>query len=207
MFRLLNPFLTETPVCFEEVSEEKFTEHNVLYYDKDGFELTLLEQEFYYSSGYRRFMTNCLNHSCWQQPWMEISHNNFILDHALILHRCAFIDKAKEQLVKFLKKIPRLAYLLKCPVKWGLDLSLDFVDNNGNLTEVIHIEIDTKHYHEFLSQKEKLQTLVLSTDWEHFYKFLDQHRKKWDRLEGFDQNNWKARHLGFKKAESTLKAI
>lgn len=207
MFRLLNPYHTEHTLCTEKVHSSFLDTKNVWYYDKDGFELTKLEQEFYKVSGFGIFLNDCLNHCCWQEPWFELSDNNFILDHSLVLHRCSFTGDARQQLLESVKKVPRLSYLLKSLSKWGLDFNLDYIDNEGKLTEVIHIEVDMKNYHDFLQRKEELENFVLSTDWKHVYKFLDLNRNKWECLVGFEQNDWKARQLGFKKAEITHKAI
>lgn len=207
MFRSLSPFTTDDTICTEDISDLYLEEQNAFYYDKDGFELTKLELEYYKINGYGNYLANCLNHTCWQEPWFELKDPNFILDHSLVLHRCSFAGKAKEQLKKFSKKISRLSYLLQSPSKWGLDFSLDYIDNDGMLTEVIHIELDFKNYHDFLKQKEELENFVFTTDWKHVYKFLDRHRNEWECLVGFDQNDWKARQLGFKKAEITHKAI
>jgi hypothetical protein len=189
------------------VQEHLITEDNIRYFDKDGFELTKLEQEFYVCNEFKDRLNTCLNHLCWQEQWFEIESDNFVLDHSIVLHRCSFIDEAREQLLRNIKKVPRVSYLLQTPSKWGLDLSLDFIDNNGLLTEVIHIEFDTKTYHEFLQLKEEFENFILSTDWYHVYRYLDRHRNEWESLVGFEQNDWKAKHLGFKKAEVTHKAI
>lgn len=208
MLRLLSPFITRDAVCTQPVDSKLVREDSIFFYDKDGFELTHLEQEYYYASGFEQFMTSCLNHYCWQEQWFELEiPNGFVLDHSIVLHRCSFEGEAKKQLISHSKMIPKLAYLLRCPSKWGLDFNLDFIDNEGKLTEVIHIEIDTKVYHDFLQLKEELENIILTTDWKHVFMFLDQHREKWESLEGFDQNDWKARQLGFKKAEFTQKAI
>jgi len=207
MFRLLNPFHTEYAYCSRPLQANLITNDSVQYYDKDGFELTKLEQEYYFVNGFEPFLNTCLNHRCWQEPWFEVDSENFLLDHSLILHRCSFIDEAREQLISNQKKCSKLVYLLHATSKWGLDFNLDFVDNSGKLTEVLHIEIDTKTYHEFLQHKKELEYFILSTDWENVYKFLDRHRNEWECLAGFEQNDWKARQLGFKKAEVTHKAI
>ena len=177
MFRLLSPFIARTPECSVQISSKLITEDSISFYDKDGFELTPLEREYYFANGFKQHMSSCLNHYCWQEQWFELeSKSNFVLDHCIILHRCSFTGEAREQLTYKAKKIAKLAYLLQCPSKWGLDFNLDYIDNNGLLTEVMHIEIDTKNYHDFLQQKEKLENFILSTDWKHAYKFLDQHR-------------------------------
>ena len=208
MLKLLNPTVLEFPLCTETVSQELLSNSNCMFYDKDGFELTTLEKEYYSTNGYNNCLKNFLNHTCFQEQWFELTTNdNFILDHSLILHRCSFKGDAKEQLKDSLKKLPRLSYLLQCPTKWGLDFSLDYVNNNGELVEVLHIEYDTKSYNEFLNYKLYFESFVLTTDWNYFANFLFNKKEEWIYLVGFEQNNWKARQLGFKQAEITHKSI
>jgi len=208
MLKLLNPTIIEFPFCTEKVPQELLNNDNCLFYDKDGFELTSLEKEYYSVSGFRDYLKNFLNHICFQEQWFELRTNkNFILDHSLILHRCSFKGDAKQQLQDNLKKLPKLSYLLQCPTKWGLDFSLDYVSNNGELVEVLHIEYDTKSYNEFLNYKLYFENFVQTTDWNYFANFLLKKKNEWAHLVGFDQNNWKARQLGFKQAEITHKSI
>jgi len=208
MLKLLKPTIIMYPSCTIKVPSESLNNSKCLFYDKDGFELTDLEKEYYSFNGYSNYLKNYLNHVCFQEQWFELEPNsNFILDHSLILHRCSFKGEAREQLIHNLKQLPKLSYLLQCPSKWGLDFSLDYVSEEGELVEVLHIEYDTKLYDEFITYKLYFESFVLNTDWDNFTKFLFNKKDEWINLVGFEQNNWKARQLGFKQAETTHKSI
>lgn len=207
MFKFLEPFHTEDSTCSKPVDSFYLCNDYIEYYDKDGFELTELERHYYFTNGWGNHLNKILNHDSWQQPWFELQDSNFILDHCMVLQRCDFTGEAREQLQAIVPSVPKLVYLLRCPKKWGLDFNLDFISTEGDLIEVLHIEFDTLIYEEFLKLKEKLEYFILSTDWNHSVKYLQSSRDKWEHLKGFAQNDWKARQLGFDRAEVTLKAI
>lgn len=207
MFTFLDPFHTENSTCTNQIDSFYLCDDYIEYYDKDGFELTELERTYYYNNGWGSKLTKILNHDCWQQPWFELQSDSYVLDHCMVLQRCDFTEMAREQLLSTVDSVPKLAYLLRCPKKWGLDFNLDHINKKGELIEVLHIEFDTLIYEEFLALKEKLEHFILTNDWDHSVHFLQSSRDKWEHLKGFAQNDWKARQMGFDRAEVTLKAI
>lgn len=210
MFTVLDIDVARNPSCTQTINSKLLSKEGVRYFDKDGFELTPLEQSYYVASGYQnKIGSGCLYHTCWQEPWFTLNRdNNFLIDHTMILHRCDFQEDALVQLYKHNKKLPQLNYLINCKQKWGLDFSLDYLDvDSDKIYEVIHIEQDTDNYQEFLEMKSKFEEFVLSTDWEHATRTLIKEKTKWTRLEGMAQNDWKAKFFGYKQAEVTLKSI
>ena len=205
MFKNLYPVVLKNLVCTTPISEH-FLISSADYYDKDGFELTDLELVYYKVNNFDTFLNDCLNHYCIQEQWYELDHPYFTLEHSLILHRCSFGGEARKQLEDYKYVNPKASYLLQGEAKWGLDFSLDHI-YNGKVTEVLHIEQDTRSYDQFLEMKDGFEVFVQNTDWEDFYKFLNSHRDEWESLIGFEQNDWKARKIGFKKAEVTQKSI
>ena len=201
MFKLLNVKFYPDPICSNvaEVKKEDF-----LYYDKDGFELNVAEQKYYLSSGFELF--NCLNHICHQQNWFELEHDSLILDHSLILTRASYKEQALEQLLFLKESIPQASSLINTIQKWGFDFALDAVDKNGNVFEVLHVEYDNREYEEFLNQLASFSYKVYNTDWVDAANKVELKKDDWNRLKGFDQNNWKASYLiGWNKAEYTDK--
>lgn len=201
MFKLLNVKFYPNPICCypAEVVREDF-----LYYDKDGFELNKAEQKFYHASGFELF--NCLNHICHQQNWFELEHDSLILDHSLILTRASYGEQALSQLNQIKNNIPQASSLISTKQKWGFDFALDALDNNGNIFEVLHVEYDNRNYHEFLDQLASFSYKVYNTDWVDAARRVELKKDDWNRLKGFDQNNWKASYLiGWNKAEYTDK--
>jgi hypothetical protein len=178
------------------------------YFDKDGFELTPMEREFYWVNGFP-IPNDILYHTCFNTHWMNLSSeapSGFILDHCILLHRCDFTEAAKEQLLSFRNEFPKVNYLLQCKQKWGLDLALDYYDGN-EINEIIHIEQDFHTSEECTAYKENIEKFVLATDWEDAAKRLVKKKDEWSSLIGFAQNDWKAKFFGFPKAELTHKAL
>lgn len=186
------------------VSDDIVTEEFVRYFDNDGFELSLLEQEYYKENLVS--INNILNHSCDQRVWLSCVHKDFKLDHSMILQRWEFVKAAREQLEN--KKIlyPQLNKYLKLHSKWGIDFALEYY-NEKEALEVLHIEMDYHNYYEAMGAKDFFQKKILSTDWEHFVQSIIKNKHHWESLQGMDQNDWKAAHWGLKKAEKTLKAF
>lgn len=182
---------------------ESFTEHNIQYFDNDGFELCGLEYEFYRSNNVE--LNNVLNHRCNQKVWFVCNDNCFKLDHSLILQRWDFQENARDQLDQFRNKFPQLNKYLKIVPKWGIDFALDYYYNDTFL-EVIHVETDYRNYEEALEAKTFFESKILNTDWKDFVKSILSHEDQWNTLTGFQQNDWKAVHWGLQKAEITEKA-
>ena len=204
----INPIakLYNNPTCDREVTAVRLFSKSVDYFDKDGFELTELEREYYFNNGYR--LNETLNHQCHQQPWLLLDDpdNNFYLDHCTILHRCNFTEDAYRQLLLFQPKLPKLTYLIQCKQKWGVDFCLDYFDGTS-MYEVIHIEQDFYTLEECTAYKENIEKFVLAMDWKDAAKRLILKKDEWSSLVGFAQNDWKARFFGFPKAELTHKAL
>ncbi len=176
------------------------------WYDKDGFELCSAEKKLYSAMNFP--LTECLYHLCWQDPWMDIKHPNLMLDHCMLLHRCDFADAAENEIVNLIPENPKAQLLLKSKKKWGFDFALDYIDESNNIWEVVHIEWDSYNFNEILDMKESIQEKILSLDWESISKHIIARESEWSILEGFKQNDWKAREIfGWTFAERTLKSL
>lgn len=205
MLKRLGFELKSNPICSTEV--DGLVPEDFFYYDKDGFELNLAERKFYLAQGY--LLNDCLNHVCYQQPWFALEKEDLglIIDHSIILHRCSYSGKAKEQLEKLKPQIPYADLLLKTKSKWGFDFALDAV-LDGQVFEVIHIEYDSKDYDLFKSRLISVEYSIRHMDWVSAAKTVWDKKQEWQSLKGFEQNHWKANYLlGWNKSEYTEKTI
>lgn len=204
----INPIvkLHNNPTCNKEVAAVRLFSKSVDYFDKDRFELTELECEYYFVNGYN--ISNTLNHRGYQQPWLVLNdiNDDFYLDHSTVFHRCNYTEDAYRQLLLFQPKLPKLTYLIQCKQKWGVDFCLDYFTGE-EMHEVIHIESDFFTLEECTAYKENIEKFVLATDWKDAAKRLIAKKDHWSSLIGFAQNDWKARFFGFPKAELTHKAL
>lgn len=177
-----------------------------LYYDKDGFELNYAEQKYYTIMGHK--LAHCLNHETFAQTWYTSSDKRLLLDHSLILYRCSYSGDARRQLESLKSCVPQTSLLLRTEAKWGFDFALDSIDTNGDVYEVLHIEYDNKNFEEFLTELNTIQERIDQIDWLDAAQTILREQGKWQCLQGFEQNDWKARRLlGWHRAESTQKTI
>lgn len=186
------------------IDDNLFTEENVRYFDNDGFQLSLLEQEYYKSNKVN--ITNTLNRAGDRPEWMACTHDKFHLDHSMMPQRWCYVAEAKEQLERHLSKFPSLIKYINLKSKWGLDFALEYYDDQTAL-EVLHIEFDFRNYYQALGMKQALENKICSTDWEDFKRQLINKKNEWENLQGMDQNDWKAKFWGLPKAEKTFKVI
>lgn len=206
MFKRYDTRLMSNPVC--ERAVENLSAEDFQFYDKDGFELNQAERKFYAAMKYP-INHPILNHCCWQEPWFELEDNvkGLILDHSMFLCRCNYSGQAYEQLQEFKKTVPLADYLLRTRAKWGYDFALDAVQD-GQTFEVIHIEYDHFDYDHFKDHMIHFDYIVRHTDWQDAAKRVWQNRDQWQHLQGFEQNNWKAKFLiNWGKAEYTEKTV
>lgn len=177
-----------------------------LYYDKDGFELNLAEQKYYKLMGHR--LSNCLNHPALTETWYTSNDPRLIIDHSLILYRCAYTGHARQQLEHLKPCVPQASLLLNTEAKWGFDFALDSIDSQGNIYEVLHIEFDSKNFDEFNIELNKIQERIDQIDWYDAAERILHEQAQWISLSGFAQNDWKSRYLlNWAKSEYTVKAI
>ena len=56
--------------------------------------------------------------------------------------------------------------MIKLKPKWGIDMSIDYVDNNGHVMELFHYEWDDTELDTVLEKKEIIELFILNNDWE-----------------------------------------
>lgn len=203
-FEISNNTFTRYLDITKRVSNDVIKPEYIRFFDNDGFELSYLEQEYYRENGIELYP--CLNHACNQMDWIKLEDPNFIVDHSLLLQRWQFVEEAKKQLDLHKPAHPQLHKYTKLKPKWGLDFALEYYDDFWAI-EVLHLEFDDHNYYEAMARKEVLQTKIVATDWVDFVNRLKQKKDEWQHLTAMDQNDWKARFWGIKRAEHTYKAF
>ncbi len=165
-------------------------------FDQNGYHLTKLEQAFAEVNGYP--LVSRRHETVIRQDWMtmfgpmEGAHFN----HCDLFERKAYIGSAKEQLLRYSKYNPMLWKLIKMMPKYGIDVSIDYVDRDGNVFEVFHYEWDTFEYDKIHIQKMMIEDFVMNTDWDKKAAELLSRRDEWHGLEFFAQSKWKTDFYG-----------
>jgi len=195
----------ENPLITEVIDDSFFTETNIQYYDNDGFKPNLLEKKYYQAQGIE--LRDCLGFLGARYTWAVMQDMpNFILDHSMVLTRCAYAGPALEQLKRHSIQFPYLKKYLLTKPKWGLDFALEYVDDDEYL-EVLHIERDFSSLEQAKLTKRVLEKKIISTDWVAFVEELKSSKQEWQALEGLDRNDWKAQKWGELSAENILKVF
>jgi hypothetical protein len=165
-------------------------------FDVNGYDLCLLEQE------YAKTNSPATEHRYKQaikKNWMvdlDISVSGCHINHALLFERKGYSGPALQQLVDWSKEIPLVNKLIHINPKWGIDLSIDYVDSSGNVFELFHYEWDSFDYNKVLQTKEKIEHLALSTDWDNKALELINRKDEWSSLPFFKQSDWKCKFYG-----------
>lgn len=165
-------------------------------FDQNGYRLTDLET-MYAKINKQEPVKHGLEH-CLKKPWFteEPKTTGAHLNHGALFERKGYEGLAKEELERWAKSNNQLYKLIKYRAKWGVDFSMDYVDNQGNVLEIFHFEYDAYSLDEILKIKEKVESIALSTDWEDAAKSLLKRKYEWHSLDFFQQSDWKCAFFG-----------
>lgn len=194
--KLLNNRLTPEPYWENPLERVDIPQaYEVELFDTNGYDLTLLEQQ------YAAKNTPATLHRyklALKYPWFEDNKpvEGTHINHALLFERKGYKGPALEQLQKWSTTTPLVQKLIQINPKWGIDLSIDYVNREGNVFEVFHYEWDGFEYESVIEMKTKIETLALNTDWNDAAKSLLARKAEWDSLPFFEQSDWKCRFFG-----------
>jgi hypothetical protein len=128
-------------------------------------------------------------------------------DHCMLLERWDYQEQAREQIEKHAKRRPILKKLLKLTPKWGIDLAMEYMWENGDITEVFHIEIDKRSLPEIQEYKEKIENIIQNNDWHDVAQSMENKKDEWFNLCSDDQSDWRCKFLGLPRAYDNLKNL
>jgi len=160
----------------------------------NGFELTELEIEFIKANN-GKFYSN--NVRVQKNDWINQldTKEGVILNHSFMLYRRSYNGEAGYQMQKMVLRDPRINRILKQTPRWGLDVSLEYIDND-TVFEIIHWEYDTGSYEEIEELRQKYEPLFLNTDWQDGAKEIFKRKDKWINLGFFSQSKYKCKYFG-----------
>lgn len=186
----------EEPYVKYPLTDDEVLELSLDFFDKDGYEITRLEQEYLLAHNVdlsEKHNKHTADHHWWFRD-EDYDQAGVVLDHSMYITRWAFADEAREQLERLKEKRPLLNKLLMLQPKWGIDISVDIVTPNI-CTELFHIEIDKLDYNEIVEVKEKIEEKVLKLDMEQAAKDILSKQYEWQMLSSDDQSDWKVQYL------------
>jgi hypothetical protein len=160
----------------------------------NGFELTELEIELVKSNDGKFYSDDVkVQKSDWiTQPDTK---EGVVLNHSFILYRRSYNGDAGIQLQKMSLKDPRINRIVKQKPRWGLDISLEFIDKD-NVFEIVHWEYDTDSYEKIEELRDRYEPLFLNTDWQDGAKEIFKRKDEWINLGFFPQSKYKCEYFG-----------
>ena len=165
-------------------------------FDQNGYRLTILEDEYAIVNNQKS--TKHRGELCLRKDWLtqEPTSTGAHVNHAFLFERKGYSGAAAEQLKEFAKENNLLYKLVNYVGKWGVDFSMDYVDETGNTLELLHFEFDSYNLDEILEIKAKVQDIVLNVDWQDAADYLIKNKDKWYHLDFFAQSDWKCNYFG-----------
>jgi len=165
-------------------------------FDQNGYRLTELEQDY-------SFVNNqpCVLHGherSLRKEWMTypIEHTGPHLNHAFLFERKGYEGEALDQLKKQVVSNPLLYKLINYKGKWGVDFSMDYVDDKGTSMEIIHFEYDSYDFKEIVEIKGMIESKVKLVDWNFAANQIIKRKDEWINLEFFEQSKYKTDFFG-----------
>jgi hypothetical protein len=179
------------------------TAEDIALFDQNGYDLTDLEKHYAYSN-WSKPKKHREHRVALKQPWFaqELPQiEGAVLNHSLLFERKGYSGAALEQLKYWAKTLPLIHKVIAIRPKWGLDFSMDYVDQEGNAFEILHWEYDGFSYEEICAVKSAVEPKILAIDWEQSAKDLIKYKDNWHSLSFFDQSDWKCNFFGIPKEQ------
>jgi hypothetical protein len=160
-------------------------------FDQNGYRLTKLESHY---SGANNHPTVKHRHEVsLRQDWFvdEKPLTGAHLNHAYLFERKGYEGEALEQLKEYAKQNKLVHKLINYRGKWGVDLSVDYVDSFGNSMELLHFEYDSYSISEIQDVKGLVEETIVKVDWEAAARYFLIRKYEWINLEFFAQSKYK----------------
>jgi len=177
------------------------TKESVELFDQNGYDLTRLEQLYAVANGRYTTKHRDQEHITLRKLWFDDHAPNEgpHINHAFMFERKSFAGDALEQLRKWANYEPLLYKLIAMKPKWGLDFSIDYCDQKGNVFELLHWEYDGFEYEEIAEKKVRMEEFLLNQDWDERARTMLERKEEWHGLGFFEQSEWKTRFFGIDK--------
>lgn len=162
----------------------------------NGFSLTELEIALVRANKGEFYSSTDLTQ---KHDWLAQDHiatQGVVLNHSLILYRRAYDGEASQQLWNLAQRDARIHRVLQQKPRWGLDLSLEYIQSSGTIFEILHWEYDTDNWTEAENLRCQYQDRFLTIDWEWGAKQLLSRKSEWHHLGWFPQSKYKCEFFG-----------
>lgn len=174
-----------TKPLLEDIAEHMLL-NSTCHVDHEGFDLNEIEQAYHKHNG-----ISLTHDTTWYkdgdatkgahgiiQPWLtQTNKSDLILDHSQFVFRYPISGEAAEQIKRYTKQRPELLRILSTSFKCGLDLCIDYI-NEECVQPVVHIEWDYTNVQDLLIGIDYVETALQYTDWNEIISVI----KRFNRL-------------------------
>ena len=191
-----NPYWSN-PISQEIIPSIEQTE----LFDQNGYDLTPLEQ-LYAEANDQTGRWHRPNHYALKYDWFIDEKNSVTgahINHALLFERKGYAGAALAQLEEWAQHNNLIYKIIKMRPKWGMDISVDYVDTAGNVFELLHWEYDGFNYQEIADKKTHIEKFLLTVDWNSAAAEMIRRKSEWHHLGFFEQSAWKTEFFGIEK--------
>lgn len=152
--------LLKTGQCHVDHEGFDLNEIERAYYEVNG--LSLYHDETWYKDGGQEVGTTAI-----LQPWfVQTNKSSLIIDHSHFVFRYPITGEARTQILEYSKERPELLRLLSVNFKCGLDLCIDYINEEDNIIEpVVHIEWDFDDIFELPKSALEIKQIIDSNEW------------------------------------------
>jgi len=192
-----NPYWSEKVKSVFSVPPKEAVE----YFDQNGYDLTKLEQLYAVANGAETTTHRNSEHITLRKEWFTADEDRQgpHINHALMFERKGYTGEALRQLETWAGYRPHFHKLVAMRPKWGLDFSIDYCDDEGNVFELLHWEYDGFEYNEIADKKARMEEFLLNQDWDERAKTMLERKEEWHGLGFFEQSDWKTKFFGIDK--------
>jgi hypothetical protein len=162
----------------------------------NGFDLTELELALVKANNGRLYRNTV---PAQKDDWIGQDPNTrsgVVLNHSFLLYRRGYDGDAGRQLWDLAQDDPRIHRIAQQRPRWGLDISLEYIQADGTVFEIIHWEYDTDSWSDVEEKRQRYQDKFLLIDWEHGAQQLLKRKSEWHHLGWFPQSKYKCDYFG-----------
>lgn len=152
--------LLKTGQCHVDHEGFDLNEIERAYYEVNG--LSLYHDDTWYKDGGQEVGTTAI-----LQPWfIQTNKSQLIIDHSHFVFRYPIVGEAREQILEYSKERPELLRLLSVNFKCGLDLCIDYINEDKNIIEpVVHIEWDFDDMFDLTKSALEVKQIIDNKEW------------------------------------------
>lgn len=168
-------------------------------FDQNGYALCPLELHHAITNNYEACLgQHQVGEWSIRLPWYMQTDKQYgaHLNHAILVERKAYIGVALEELLEKSRYNVLLWKLIRMKPKWGIDISIDYADNDGNVFEVFHHEWDALSYNAVRDMQGVIEEFVDKADFADIAEKLWAKRDKWEHLTYDEMSNYKCDFVG-----------